>query len=200
MFFKNVGQSAATYSYSIYKPTAGVNTLVIFNGFSSVSGYPQDYYFGMESDFFPFDHDSWAYGPLPADAANSYKNIIEITNSDGGPADYNNDVISTWLAASPDHNYMVAGQEFLGAGYSYTDMDFAAGTFEYDILGVTHSYNDVSYDGTSGQELPTLVTPMQGSLLCDSLYMLFNSMPPSDSLLYAPNFELGVNNWVDGGK
>ncbi len=41
----------------------------------------------------------------------------------------------------------------------FVDMDFAAGSFEFDILGVTHSYNDVSYDGTAGQELPTLLHP-----------------------------------------
>ncbi len=182
---------------------SGVNTLVVFNGFNDEAhGFPQDYYFGT-GDFtndttFEFDHDVWAYGPLTPELANSYKNIIEITSSDG-PENYNNDVIRDWIAASPDHNYMLAGQEWLGANNSYTDTNYSAGDFEYDILGLTHSYNDISFDGTSGQELPSLVNPIQGSLLCDSLYMLFNTMP-TDSLVYNPAFEIGggITNWIDG--
>ena len=46
--------------------------------------------------FHAFAHDTWYYGALTADLLNNYDNLIEICN--GSPDDYNDDVISPWLA------------------------------------------------------------------------------------------------------
>lgn len=195
----NVSETV-THNYRIFKPTEGINTLLVFNGYTEPAGYPQSYYFGHD-DFtaysvVDFPHDSWSYGPLTAELVNNYTNILEITTT--GPLVYNDDVIRTWLEADASHNYMLAGQEYLGARYGYADMDFAEGDFEFDVLGVTHSYNDVSYDGEAGQGLPSLVLDQAGSDLGDSLSILFTSQE-TDSLQYDPVFENGgIYNWVDG--
>ncbi len=196
----NIGISSFVGSYVIFKPS-GANTLLVFNGLTGVSGYPQDYYFGV-GDFAnysvrDFAHDVWAYGPLSAELVNYYTNIIEICTP--SPNDYNDEVIKPWLAASGTHNYLLSGQEFLGSRYNYADKDFAAGDFEYDILGVTHSYNDVSYVASGDQNLPSRIFAQQGSLLSDSVYVHFTAEGP-DSLQYHPYYELGTAyaNWIDG--
>ncbi len=188
-------------SFYIFAPTPGVTTLVIYNGFSATEGYPQNWYFGpdIQGGTAEFAHDSWAYGPLSAGVLDTYTDVFEICN--GEPADYNDDVVRAWLAASGTHNYYLEGQEWLGLRYSYADMDFVAGDFEFDILGINHSYNDVSYDGTSGQAIPSLVWAEAGSLFGQPLLTLFNSYSPlPDSLMFNPTFEgnIGDLNWIDG--
>ena len=144
--------STVTNSFFVFGPS-GASTLVIYNGFEFISGYPQDYYWGL--DIFlgtnSFDHDRWAYGEVSSVVANNYTNIIEF-GSNGGPAAYNDTAIREWLAADGSHNYFLTGQEWLGARHGFVDMDFAAGSFEFDILGINHSYNDVSdYADFTGQ-------------------------------------------------
>ena len=189
----------STIEYTVFGPS-GANTLVLFNGFYSPYGYPQDYYFGPE--LFPggelnFAHDIWGYGKAPAELFDYYSNIIEICN--GAPESYTDSLVKPWLEADGNRNYFLAGQEWLGDRYGYVDQDFTPGDFEYDILGITHSYNDVSYDGVSGQNIPSLVLPVESSLFGEPIRTFFNSLnPPADSLMYNPNFELGTSNWIDG--
>ncbi|MBZ0201137.1 MAG: T9SS type A sorting domain-containing protein [Ignavibacteriaceae bacterium] len=198
----NMSTSLSSYTYLIFAPNPVNKTLVVFNGYDfKTSGYPQDYYFGI-GDYtnygtLAFNHDVWAYGPLSAELVNHYFNVIEISNSNG-PAEYNDDVIRAWLAASNDNNYFLAGSEWLGSRYGYVNMDFAAGTFEYDILGITHSYNDVSYAASTGQELPSRLFPVAGSGLGDSLNTAFVATT-ADSLQYNPGYESsdGTVNWID---
>ncbi|RJP71481.1 MAG: hypothetical protein C4539_04995, partial [Ignavibacteriales bacterium] len=189
--------------YFIFVPTT--NTLLVFNGLYYTPNsnlYPQDYYFGV-SDFTnytvrQFPRDVWAYGPLTDELVSFYNNIIEITTP--SPNEYNDSVIVKWLDSSPNHNYFLAGQEWLGHRYDYRDSSFLAGSFEYDNLGITHSFNDVSYANTTGQYFPSRLYPVQGSLLCGDLYKLYNLQTPGDSLQYNPNYELGesYHNWIDG--
>ncbi len=192
------------YSYTIVPPFQQNKTLVVFNGFNYVpDGYPQEYYFGT-GDFvnqttYNFNHDVWAFGPLTQELVDNYLNIIEISNSAEGPEVYNDDVIRAWLAAAPNHNYMLAGQEWLGKRYDFDDKDFTSGDFEYDILGITHSYNDVSYANSIGQNLTSTLFPVDGSLLTDSLHDAFNQST-SDSLRYDPlreSPENSTDNWID---
>ncbi len=192
------GPSATFY---IFAPTPNVTTLVVFNGYNDIIGYPQDYYFGpdIQGGTAEFEHDVWAYGPLPAGVLDTYTDVLEICN--GAPADYNDDVIRPWIAADGSHNYYLEGQEWLGSRYSYVDMPFVAGSFEFDILGINYVFNDVSYDGTSGQLIQSLVWPEAGSLFGQPLLTLFNSyIPLPDSLMYNPTFEANVGdlNWIDG--
>ena len=179
-----------TYSYSIYKPTDGVKSLVVFNG-GTGKGYPGAYYFRQDTNFI---FDKWAFGALTEELVNNYQHIFEICT--GGPNDYNREVIGAWLAADNARNYFLAGEEWLGADNGYTDQDYAAGTFEHDILGLAHSYNDITYDG-SGQGLASKLIPMPGSLLGNELANAF-AATGADSLLYDPIFELGAaTNWMD---
>ncbi|MCH7770039.1 MAG: T9SS type A sorting domain-containing protein [Bacteroidetes bacterium] len=193
--------SSITKSFFVFGPS-GASTLVIFNGPTPIDGYPQDYYWGL--DIFlgtnSFDHDRWAYGELPLAVANSYTDIIEITTL-GPNVPYNDAAIRAWLAADGSHNYFLAGQEWLGQRYAFNDMDFAAGTFEFDILGINHSYNDVSFVSATptGHLIPSLVMPIAGTRFGGPLSDLFNALDPAaDSMMYNPGFELGtINNWID---
>ncbi len=196
-----------TFSYRIFEPTSGINTLLVFNGndYSPDENlYPQDYYFGV-SDFTnysvrEFPHDVWSNGQLSDEILYHYNNIIEITTPE--PDTYNDSVIVKWLNSSGDHNYFLVGQEYLGIRNRYSDRDFTAGDFEYDFMGITHSFNDVSYAESGGQALPSRLYPVQGSLLCSDLFDLYNLQTPGDSLQYHPYYELGTSytNWIDGYK
>jgi hypothetical protein len=186
---------SASFGYNIYAPTPGVSSLVVYNGWGAVSGYPADYYFGQDSVFYEFDHDRWAYGALTGELLDNYTHVFEIVTN--GPADYHRDAVRTWLEADGTRNYLLAGDEWLGADNSYTDQAYAPGTFEYDILGVTQSYNDVSYDGTAGQELVSEFFAVEGSALGGALYTAFQANGPTDTLAYDPNFEIGVADWHD---
>lgn len=192
----NHSSVSATVSFFVFAPSLA-RTLVVFNGFSAVTGYPQSYYFGPDitGGGFYFEHDTWGYGLLPASIMDSYDNVIEICN--GAPSDYQDAIIRPWLEANGSRNYYLVGQEWLGDRYSYADQDFTAGSFEFDILGIGHSYNDVSYDGTSGQSIPSLVTPISGTAFGGPLFDLFNSYGDADSLMYNPTFETGGSNWID---
>jgi hypothetical protein len=189
-----------TKKFRIFEPTTAT-TLVVLNGYTSITGYPQDYLFGSEikGGGIYFEHDTWAYGPLTLDLLNNYDNLIEICN--GAPQDYNDDAVRPWLAADGTRNYYLEGQEWLGARYSYTDMAFVAGDFEFDILGINYVYNDVSYDGTVGQLLPSKLTPQATTLFGQPLLDKFATyVPTPDSIQYDPAYEgnTGDNNWIDG--
>jgi len=191
--------TSGIYKYFIFKPVS--SNLLVFNGFLRATGIPQNYYFGTGDAILEWDHDTWAYGPLTKDLVDNYKNILEICTT--GPTNLNNDVIREWLENSPSNNYFLAGQEWLGAGYNFIDQDFTEGSFEYDILGITHSYNDVSFDGTSGQELPSRIIPQQSTFLGGPMFDLAEELNAADtvtidSILYDPVKELGINNWLDG--
>ncbi len=180
------------YHYAIFQPNPMNKTLVVFNGYNfMVNGFPQTYYFGNGTTPLNFNHDVWAYGPLTEQIVNNYFTIFEITNSSSGPDEYNDDVIRTWLSDSPRRSYFLAGQEWLGARYGYVDKTFSPGSFEYDILGITHSYNDVSFANSTGQTRPSRLIPIANSLLGDSLNIAFLETG-ADSLIYDY-----VANWID---
>jgi len=190
----NVARTPTT-TFHIFDPS-GANTLVVFNGYSNPDGYPQDYYFGVDvqNGLSTFDHDTWSYGALQEEVADLYDNIFEFCTE--GPKDYNDPVITNWLAADGSRNYFLAGQEWLGLKNDFRDSIYVPGDFEYDILGITHSYNDISYDGTGGWELPTLIFPQNGTMFGEPLFELF-SANPTDSMQYDPYTIINVNNWVD---
>ncbi|MCB0732359.1 MAG: hypothetical protein KDC88_15145, partial [Ignavibacteriae bacterium] len=185
---------SSLYSYRIFKPTENVNTLLIFNGLPE-SGYPSSYYFGQDDfiDNIPIDfpHDVWAFDEFDSTLVNNYQNIFEITSN--GPNYYHRNIIRKWLEEDNNRNYFLAGDEWLGAEIGFTDTSFLPGSFEYDILGITKSYNDVSYDGTNGQSLPSKLIPVENSLLGGALYNLFIENGPTDSLRYDPVYE---NSWI----
>ena len=188
--------------FFVFEPS-GANTLVIWNGFDDLSGFPQDYYFGMNVDF---DHDSWNYGEATSGLLDNYDNVIEIWNENNG--DYNDSTIQIWLEGAANRNYLLAGQEYLGAKNGYVDSFYVAGDFEYDILGIDSSFNDISYyspppaEASIGDSLPTLITPVAGTMFGQPLKDLFDSYSPApDSMMFNPLaiFNSPDNlNWQDG--
>lgn len=190
------GSQVGSYTFNIYQPS-GVPTLVAFNG-GDGTGYPEQYYFRKTEllegyDEGKWDYDVWAYGALSEELVNNYTYIIEICL--GGPLDYNREVIRTWLDGDVMRSYLLTGMEWLGADNGYVDQDYAEGDFEYDVLGVAHSYNDISYDG-AGQGLPSLLFAQEGSDLGGALYDAFTASG-TDSLQFDPVYEVGFANWMD---
>ncbi|MCK9210142.1 MAG: T9SS type A sorting domain-containing protein [Ignavibacteriaceae bacterium] len=178
-------------------------TLVVFNGYSAISGYPPSYYFGYNgatanaSEIITFPRDRWAYGALTKELVDNYTNIFEITTS--GPKNINSDVIKEWLAASPTHNYLLAGDEWLGTQTNWTNKTYVPGDFQYDVLGVEKDYNDVSYAATGDEKKASLAAGVAGTTLGDSLHLKVVALN-EDSLLINPTYELGAaySNWLDG--
>jgi len=158
-------------------------SLVVFNGLAT-SGYPADYYFAYTD----MEYDVWGK-ELSAELASAYTTIIEIATD--GPVYDNSAVITAWLTEG-EKNYMLAGDEWFGALSNWTDMDFAAGTFEYDVLGVSHSYNDIN----ASSSLPTAIEAVDGSVVSGALYTAH--MAAGDTLMYDPAYEIEVSNWLDG--
>jgi len=192
----NITSESNEVSFYVFQPS-GANTLVIFNGFNELSGFPQDDYFGLNVSF---EHDSWNYGEVTTALLDNYTNVIEIWNENFGV--YNDDIIRPWIDGSSNRNYLLAGQEYLGAKNGYVDSNYVAGSFEYDILGVDSSYNDISYYNTAasiGDSLSTLVTPVAGTLFGQPLLDLFNSITPApDSMMFNPLYVTENLNWQDG--
>ena len=190
------------HHYEIPKLTSSVN-LVVFNGFSTISGYPQSYYFGYNgatadgSEIIKFPKDIWAYGPLTKELVDNYQNIFEIATR--GPKDINNEVIKSWIKASPKHNYLLAGDDYLGTITNWNDTTYAPGDFQYDILGVSSDHNDINYDKTGDDKKASLAAAVAGTELGDSLYLKVLALN-EDSLKIDPVFEFGpsFSNWLDG--
>ena len=190
------------YSYEIPKLTSSSN-LIVFNGFSAISGFPQSYYFGHNgtttdnSEVIFFARDRWAYGKLTKELVDMYTNIFEITTT--GPKANNNEIIKAWIDASPKHNYLLAGDEYFGSFVSWEHPKFFAGDFPYDILGVSECYTDINYEESRDQQKPSLATAIAGTELGDSLYLKVLTLN-EDSLLIDPSRIFGstYNNWIDG--
>jgi len=189
-----LSSETAPINYKVFEQI--MRTLLVMNG-QGDSGYPTDFYFGHPTPY-PYDHDTWAFGALTADLVNYYDDIIEITT--GGPGVINNEVIRTWLEGDAERDYLLAGDEWLGVQTNWTDQDWAAGSFHYDILGITHEYNDVvDADNNRSQ-----VLTVPGSLLGNTLDSLFNNvmvdspLVPVDTMWYDPGAEISVTNWLDG--
>jgi len=178
-------------------------SLIVFNGFNKTTGFPPSYYFGFNgsttdsSEIIVFPRDKWAYGKLTKELVENYQNIFEITTT--GPKANNNQVIKEWLAASPTHNYLLAGDDYLGAITNWNDTTYTTGDFQYDILGITADHNDISYAVAGDNHKPSLAYGMVGTELSDSLYIRVLALN-DDSLLIDPSFKLGptFSNWLDG--
>jgi len=169
----NVAQTA-TYAYSIFLP---LNTnLFILN--SSRSFYWIMYLWPDA----PFDF--WNYGVVPPELLDHYNLVVEITT--GGPAWLNNDSIRPWIENGG--HYVIAGDDWLSAQIGWTD-SISPGSFLYDIIGIEEAYGDICLGGVS-RLLTVAGDSISGALhafLADSL-----------DLNYDPEYELGLNNWLDG--
>ena len=195
------GNKSESKSYKFWFFCPERKTLLVLNGYTEPTGYPQSYYFGPNIFDDRQDMDIWSFGPLTKELVNNYQYIFE--NSTSGPNDYNKDVIKEWFASDYRRVYMLWGDDWLGAQNGYMDIGYQTGDFEYDILGLTLLYNDVSYDGTSRQELPSKFMPQEGTDLGGPMFDLITQLntvdsTKIDSVLYDPIYEIGLNNWHDG--
>ncbi len=184
------------FGYNIFEPTAP--SLVVFNGYTNPTGYPQSYYFGHD-DFTGYSvidwwHDVWSYGALTPELLNNYNNVFEIATA--GPNDINSAEVAAWLSGDAARNYFLAGDEWLGSQSGWTNQAHEAGDFIFDVLGINYEYNDVNYAASGDQQLPTMVQPVAGTLLGDSLATLFAAT--GDTMWYYPTFEISQSNWLDG--
>jgi len=178
-------------------------SLIVFNGFNKTTGFPPSYYFGNNgltadsSEIINFPKDKWAYGKLTKELVDNYQNIFEITTT--GPEDNNNAVIKEWLAASPTHNYLLAGDDYLGTITNWNDTTYAPGDFQYDILGISSDHNDINYATAGDEKKASLAAAVAGTELGDSLYLKVLALN-EDSLKIDPVFEIGssFSNWLDG--
>lgn len=197
----NTNQSSI-YEYNVFQATPGIHTLLVFNGWAySPGAYPQDYYYGV-GDFvnyatLEFDHDIWAYGEVTSELLNSYTNVLEVATV--GPVDLNSSVIRAWLEADGSHNYMLAGDEWIGAQTGWVDSSREAGSFHFDILGINYEHNDI----VSGDLVtPSEIYPQMGTTLGGPVYDLYTQVSTdsgwTSSMHYDPAYEISVANWLDG--
>lgn len=185
----NMTRTPVTYSYEIFKPANCI--LLIANGWDD-SGYPVEYYFGFDRYGVYIEYDIWTYGEVTSELLAHYDFIYEIPNLES--TYYHKDKIREWLAGCPGRFYFLAGMDWLGKENGFVDRDYQPGDFEYDILGITHSYNDVTYDGGDGPSFPSKVFPIENSLLGGEL---FANLEPGIQLQVDPVYEIGVVNWID---
>ncbi len=187
--------SADGSDYEIYLPTSGVNILVVVNGYSSEGRLAQLLSFYFERiGVIQNPYDLWYFGPVEPSLVNNYTSIIEIHMSEGSPTFDNRAVYSDWVA-SGNKNLLIAGQEQLGYLYGYANRTFEPGDFEYDVLGVLNSYNDL----VASESDSTALLVQAGTALGDSLSLLMATLDPIE-LLYHPIGILGdanASNWID---
>lgn len=185
-------------SYYIFKPENP--SLLVFNGYSTITNYPSSYYFGYNgatsnaTEIIKFSKDAWAYGPLSKELVDHYTNIFEITTT--GPKAINNDIIKEWLAASPTHNYLLAGDEYLGTITNWNDTTYAPGDFQYDVLGIIKDHNDINFKVPGDEKNASLAAAVAGTELGDSLHLKIIALN-EDTLKIDPFYELASPNWMD---
>jgi hypothetical protein len=182
--------------YYLTPPIPTSHTLTIFNGFSVPDGFPQEYYFGKEvkNGVFYFANDKWSYGPIPVGLVDNYDKIIEITTQE--PEYSTADIIKQWLNQSGNNDYVLIGQKVLNTPNNSNN--YEQGEFEYDVLGITKPYFDVSYNLSGDEYLPSKLFAEDTTRFGEPLLNLFNSFnPPPDSIMYNPNYILGYPNWID---
>ncbi len=177
------------FGYDVFVPAS--ETLVVFNG-GDISGYPAEYYFGI-GDYdtyatYDFSHDVWG-GEIIASLAHAYTTIYEITTD--GPVYDNSAVIRAWLDEGAK-NYFLCGDEWFGALTGWVDQAYVAGDFEYDILGISYIYNDITADDQGADPIEAV----EGHHLMGDLYTAHTAA--GDTLMYDPVYEIGVTNWLDG--
>jgi len=168
-----------TYSYHVFASI--FENLFLYNS-SQFAAWIQDYYLnttGLEADH-------WNYGVGSIELFDNYDFVIEMTG--GGPNWINSDSIRPWIEAGG--NYILAGDEWLGAQTGWVDSTYAPGSFQYDILGIAADHNDIS----GGHGVSRLLT-VAGDSISGALHTF---LADSLDLNYDPEYELGFTNWLDG--
>ncbi|MFH2031588.1 MAG: T9SS type A sorting domain-containing protein, partial [Bacteroidota bacterium] len=184
------------YTYTVFKPREGVYDLVVWNGFSEARVrqlFP--YYFqGLASDWsINGEYDFWISDHVTSELLNHYNRVINIF---GGKSYINHDYLKGWLSDG-EKALVLIGDEFIGAKTGWVDTTFTSGSFFYDVLGITDHFNDINYEVNEDLSLPSIVFPIESSLIGNELFddMKLNNV---DTLFYYPNNVTGEPNWLDG--
>ena len=174
--------------YSIFQATQP--TLFFYNSAeygSFIAGY---YMYGLSH---PYDFwDGANYGAATSDLLGAYESVIEMTG--GGPSVINSEAVGPWFAEG-GKNYVLAGDEWLGAQSGWANTDYVEGDFQYDVLGIDADYNDINYGASGDQDGVSRLEAVEGDAISGALHSFL-----ADSLVlnYDPNYELGISNWLDG--
>jgi len=171
--------TSPTQFYYIFRP---VHHNLFFYNSTRFPAWIQDYYLaetGLQADF-------WNYGVGSIELFDNYDFVIEMTG--GGPNWINSDSIRSWIEAGG--NYILAGDEWLGAQTGWVDLTYSPGSFQYDILGIAADHNDIS----GGHGVSRLLTVANDSISGAMHTYLADSL----ELNYDPVYELGFTNWLDG--
>ncbi len=196
----DVGGLPTTSSVNTYSIFAATAPILLVYDYSTLSSAYAWYYMYATADTFQNNYDIWdgAYGPVTNQLLWNYEMVIHIMGDgpDNQP-DNIGEVYKTWLsggtAANP-RRLLISGQDY---GYisGFADTTFAAGSFEYDYLGIeTLGPQDVNYDGSvASYQTPYAVNAVTGTLTGDLIDFCGDSL----QMFYNPAFEIGANNWID---
>ncbi|MEE9166820.1 MAG: T9SS type A sorting domain-containing protein, partial [Candidatus Neomarinimicrobiota bacterium] len=127
-------------------------------------------------------------GGTPAELYPNYETIVEVQGlytyiCGDEPAD--------WLDEG-DKNLVISGDEWLNNCYDgWVATDYEAGDFLYDYMGVDQTYPDMNGAATGVSRLIAVdddeISGDLAAFVADSLL-----------LNYDPNYEIGMQNWLDG--
>ncbi len=182
-------------TYRIFELLAN-ELLIIFNGGKEGRAEQLTPYYLQDTGL---NYDLWAsYGPVEKELIKQYYAVIEIHSEDGPKFDNREALRSFVEEGSNGIKFGVIGQEALGYLVGYVDSTFKHGDYEYNILGVQRSYNDVNYDTANGigNNSPSLVRAIENTDLGDPLFTWVTEND-IDTLLYDPPEILGSGNWMD---
>jgi hypothetical protein len=173
--------------YSIFQ---AVKRNLFFYNASDFGSWVYGYYtynVDLEADWW----DGANYGAGSDELYVNYDFVCEVTGS--GPSVINNVPIRTFVEGGG--NYVLTGDEWLGAQTGWVNQDYQPGDFHYDILGIDADYNDINYCATGDQGGISRLLAVDGDVLSGDLAAF---LADSLDLNYDPNYELGFSNWLDG--
>lgn len=179
-----------TYQYSIFEATEP--NLFFYNA-SDYGSFIAGYYLYGSTITYNF-WDGLNYGAGSTELYDAYDGglIMEITGS--GPAVINNTTMAAWLGAGKG-DYILTGDEWLGAQTGWVDTDYEATDFQEKWLGVDADHNDINYATSGDQGGISRLLAVDGDAISGDLAAF---LADSLDLNYDPNYELGFSNWLDG--
>jgi Secretion system C-terminal sorting domain len=107
-----------------------------------------------------------------------------------------------WLKKPSSNNYMLIGDEYLTFQSNGIDQSYTNGDFQYDVLGIKKVFNDISIQSPVDEVNPTIVLPIENSLLGGELFDEYNRISLENGwtkpIYYNPTNEIGINSYLDG--